>query len=165
MDNHAIDALKDRQKLLVVEDDPGLLRQLKWHFENYEVIAASTREQALVQLRRHEPMVVLQDLGLPPDDEGVEEGLACLRDILRLAPHTKVILSSDPVGLAMELQGRGERVGILPAGPVEDHARRLYADLRSLDEKGYTVIIAEPAEERGMGTAINDRLRRASASF
>jgi two-component system NtrC family response regulator len=83
---------EDRQKLLVIEDDPGLLRQLKWHFEGYEVITASTREQALVQLRRHEPLVVLQDLGLPPDDEGVEEGLACLRDILRLAPHTKVIV-------------------------------------------------------------------------
>ena len=91
MDNKAQND-KAKQKLLVVEDDPGLLRQLKWHFEGYEVLTASTREQALVQLRRHEPLVVLQDLGLPPDDEGVEEGLACLRDILRLAPHTKVIV-------------------------------------------------------------------------
>ena len=91
MDTKSVD-MKNKPKLLVVEDDPGLLRQLKWHFEGYEVLTASTREQALVQLRRHEPMVVLQDLGLPPDAEGVEEGLACLRDILRLAPHTKVIV-------------------------------------------------------------------------
>jgi two-component system NtrC family response regulator len=37
-------------------------------------------------------MVVLQDLGLPPSPEGVDEGLATLQEILRLAPHTKVIV-------------------------------------------------------------------------
>lgn len=81
------------------------------------------------------------------------------------APHTRVILSTDPRGLAMELRNNGERVAILPAGPVEDHARRLYSDLRELDTQGYTVIIAEPAIEAGLGAAINDRLRRAAASF
>jgi two-component system NtrC family response regulator len=35
---------------------------------------------------------VLQDLGLPPDDGGVVEGFATLREILSLAPFTKIIV-------------------------------------------------------------------------
>lgn len=80
------------RNLLIVEDDPGLLNQLKWCFEGYDVSTAENREQAIAELRRHEPAVVLQDLGLPPKPEGVEEGLATLAETLRLAPHTKVIV-------------------------------------------------------------------------
>lgn len=80
------------RKLLIVEDDPGLMSQLRWCFEDYEVLSAEDRESAINELRRHEPMVVLQDLGLPPNPEGVDEGLSTLREILRLAPHTKVIV-------------------------------------------------------------------------
>lgn len=85
--------MTDQQKrLLVVEDDPGLQSQLRWCFEDYEVLIAEDRESALAQLRRHEPPVVLQDLGLPPDAEGISEGLATLRETLMLAPATKVIV-------------------------------------------------------------------------
>lgn len=80
------------RKLLVVEDDPGLQSQLKWCFEGYEVLIAEDRESALAELRRSEPAVVLQDLGLPPDPEGVSEGMATLQQILSLAPSTKVIV-------------------------------------------------------------------------
>ncbi|MCP1677164.1 two-component system NtrC family response regulator [Natronocella acetinitrilica] len=80
------------EKLLIVEDDPGLQKQLKWCFENYEVITAEDRESALAQVRRHEPMVVLQDLGLPPDPDGIDEGMATLSEILSAAPGTKVIV-------------------------------------------------------------------------
>jgi two-component system NtrC family response regulator len=80
------------KRLLVVEDDPGLQRQLRWCFEDYEVLVAEDRGTALAQLRRHEPPVVLQDLGLPPDPEGVSEGLATLEEIIALAPATKVIV-------------------------------------------------------------------------
>ncbi|MFQ5938401.1 MAG: AAA family ATPase, partial [Acidiferrobacterales bacterium] len=65
-------------KLLVVEDDPGLQSQLRWCFEQYEVITAEDRAGAVAELRKHEPPVVLQDLGLPPDPAGVTEGLAAL---------------------------------------------------------------------------------------
>jgi two-component system NtrC family response regulator len=82
----------DSRKLLIVEDDPGLLSQLKWCFEGYDVATAGERNSAITELRRHEPMVVLQDLGLPPSPEGVDEGLATLQEILKLAPHTKVIV-------------------------------------------------------------------------
>ena len=80
------------RKLLIVEDDPGLLSQLKWCFEGYDVVTAEDRNTAIAELRRHEPMVVLQDLGLPPNPEGVDEGLATLQELLTLSPHTKVIV-------------------------------------------------------------------------
>ena len=80
------------KSLLIVEDDPGLLNQLTWCFEDYAVLTAGDRSSALAELRRHEPAVVLQDLGLPPDDTGVEEGFATLEEILALAPETKVIV-------------------------------------------------------------------------
>jgi len=80
------------KRLLIVEDDPGLQSQLRWCFEDYEAVVAEDRETALAQLRRYEPPVVLQDLGLPPDPEGVGEGLATLEEIMTLAPETKVIV-------------------------------------------------------------------------
>jgi two-component system NtrC family response regulator len=78
--------------LLVVEDDSGLQKQLKWCFDDYEVLIAGDRETALSELRRAEPPVVLQDLGLPPDPDGISEGLRTLDEVLALAPHTKVIV-------------------------------------------------------------------------
>lgn len=81
-----------QKKLLVVEDDPGLQKQLRWNFENCEVITAADRESALAQIRRHTPAVVTMDLGLPPDADGATEGLATLQQILQLAPDTKVIV-------------------------------------------------------------------------
>jgi len=80
------------RKLLIVEDDPGLLSQLKWCFEDYDVVTAEDRNGAITELRRHEPMVVLQDLGLPPNPQGVDEGLATLQELLKLSPHIKVIV-------------------------------------------------------------------------
>ncbi len=85
--------MEDKPKtLLIVEDDKGLQNQLKWHFDDYEVIIAGDRKAAIDAVRKFEPPVVLQDLGLPPDDEGVEEGLATLTETLELAPHTKIIV-------------------------------------------------------------------------
>jgi two-component system, NtrC family, response regulator len=83
---------EEKPRLLIVEDDPGMQRQLKWCFDEYEVLMAASREEALTMARRFEPSVVLQDLGLPPDAEGVTEGMQTLREILSLAPQTKVIV-------------------------------------------------------------------------
>jgi two-component system NtrC family response regulator len=83
---------EDKPTLLIVEDDPGLQRQLKWCFDEYEVIAVADRPAAIAAVRRHEPAVVLQDLGLPPDPEGVSEGMQTLLETLKIAPSTKVIV-------------------------------------------------------------------------
>lgn len=80
------------KKLLVVEDDAGLQSQLRWCFDGYEVAISGNREDAIAQLRRLQPGVVLLDLGLPPDPGGVTEGLATLQQIITLAPETRVIV-------------------------------------------------------------------------
>jgi two-component system NtrC family response regulator len=86
--------VSEKPKLLVVEDDAGLQRQLKWSYEDQEVILAGDREAALDALRTHQPAVVTLDLGLPPDPDGVTEGFATLEAILATRPNTKVIVAS-----------------------------------------------------------------------
>jgi two-component system NtrC family response regulator len=80
--------------LLVVEDDEGLQRQLKWAYDGYRVICAGDRASAIEALRAHEPAVVTLDLGLPPDPDGTGEGFATLAEILHLKPGTKVIVAT-----------------------------------------------------------------------
>jgi len=75
-----------RPVLLVVEDDPGLQRQLRWAYEDYEVVIAGDRESARAALRTHRPAVVTLDLGLPPDADGASEGFALLEEIMGVPP-------------------------------------------------------------------------------
>ncbi len=82
------------RKLLVVEDDVGLQRQLKWSYDDYEVLVAGDREAALDAVAAHAPAVVTLDLGLPPDPDGTSEGFATLDAILKLKPATKIIVAS-----------------------------------------------------------------------
>jgi two-component system NtrC family response regulator len=84
----------DLPVLLVVEDDEGLQRQLKWAYEGYRVVSAVDRPAAIEALRAHEPPVVTLDLGLPPDADGTTEGFATLEEILKLKPDTKVIVAT-----------------------------------------------------------------------
>ncbi len=81
----------DRRVLLMVEDDPGLQRQMRWSFDHFNVVFATDRESAIAQLRRHEPDVVTLDLGLPPSTDTPTEGFKALEEILALAPSTKII--------------------------------------------------------------------------
>ncbi|MCH8532329.1 MAG: PEP-CTERM-box response regulator transcription factor [Saccharospirillum sp.] len=98
---------KNERVILIVEDDEGLQSQLKWHFDDFDttIVTAGDRESALAAVRQYEPNVVIQDLGLPPDPEGVSEGFRCLSDILTLAGFVKVII----------LTGKGERENALKA--------------------------------------------------
>jgi two-component system, NtrC family, response regulator len=94
-------------RLLVVEDDPGLQRQLKWALDGFEVDCAATREEAIAALKRREPAIVLQDLGLPPDPNGVEEGFATIAEIQRLAPRAKIIVVTGREGREHALRAIG----------------------------------------------------------
>ena len=78
--------------LLIVEDDPALQKQMRWAFDAFETVVADDRESAITQLRRHEPAVVTMDLGLPPAPDDVSEGFRLLREMLTLAPDTKIIV-------------------------------------------------------------------------
>jgi two-component system, NtrC family, response regulator len=134
--------------LLVVEDDEGLQRQLKWAYEGYEVVCASNREQAIEALRAREPAVVTLDLGLPPDPDGTDEGFAALEEILRLKPDTKVIVAS----------GHGARESALKA--IAMGAYDFYKKPVDIDELGLIVARAFHLHEI---EAENRRLESASA--
>jgi len=97
------------------------------------------------------------------------------------APAARVLLVHPDVQAerVAVLRGRGLHVGIIAfttGGPVpgassvdlgkseEEAARELYRALRELDAEGCDAILAWPPEERGLGLAIADRLRRAAAT-
>ena len=113
--------------LLIVEDDEGLQRQLKWAYEGYEVVLAGDRSSAIEALRLHEPAVVTLDLGLPPDPDGTTEGFETLTQILRLKPDTKVIVAS----------GHGARESMLKA--IGLGAYDFYRKPVDIDELGLIV--------------------------
>ncbi len=68
------------------------------------------------------------------------------------------------VGCDRKLAFGGAEVHLveLPPDP-EVYARRLFAIFRELDQKGVEVIIVEGVEEKGLGIAVMDRLRRAAS--
>jgi len=134
--------------LLVVEDDEGLQRQLKWAYEGYEVVCAGNREQAIEALRAREPAVVTLDLGLPPDPDGTDEGFAALEEILRLKRDTKVIVAS----------GHGARESALKA--IAMGAYDFYKKPVDIDELGLIVARAFHLHEI---EAENQRLESGSA--
>jgi two-component system NtrC family response regulator len=125
----------DLPVLLIVEDDEGLQRQLKWAYDGYRVVAAHDRLEAIEALRLHEPAVVTLDLGLPPDPDGVEEGFATLQEILRLKPDTKVIVAS----------GHGARESALKA--ISLGAYDFYKKPVDIDELGLIVARAFHLQE------------------
>jgi two-component system, NtrC family, response regulator len=114
-----------KPKLLIVEDDPGLQKQLKWCFDDYEVLAAGTRTEAISALRRHEPAVVLQDLGLPPDPEGVSEGFLTLVETLKASPHTKVIVVTGQLDRENAVKAVGMGAYDFYQKPVDNDVLRL----------------------------------------
>ena len=83
-----------KPNLLVIEDDEGLQAQLKWAYDDFNVIIAGDRDSAIAALRAETPAVVTLDLGLPPDPDGTSEGFAVLDAIMALKPDTKVIVAS-----------------------------------------------------------------------
>ena len=81
------------EKLIVIEDNEDIVAQLKWGLlKDYRILTANDRKTAMSLIRKEKPGVLTLDLGLPPDPDGTEEGFACLQDILKEAPHAKVLV-------------------------------------------------------------------------
>lgn len=113
--------------LLIIEDDPGLQAQLKWAYDDFEVVIAGDRDSAIAALRAEAPPVVTLDLGLPPDPDGTSEGFAVLDAIMQLKPDTKVIVAS----------GHGARESALMA--IERGAYDFYQKPLDIDALGLIV--------------------------
>jgi L-threonylcarbamoyladenylate synthase len=98
------------------------------------------------------------------------------------APEARVeVVAADAVAdRAAVLLGQGRRVGLLaprripgipdgldalpPAGGPQAYAKCLYQRLREADRRGLDVLLAVPPPATGLGAAVIDRLRRASAA-
>ena len=146
-----------KPKLLVVEDDEGLQAQLRWAYEDYDVVIAGNRADAIAALRTHTPAVVTLDLGLPPDPDGTSEGFAVLEEILALKPDTKIIVASghDARESALHAIDRGaydfyrkpvdiDQLGLIVARAFELHA---------IEDENRR-LAAQTSEDRVLGTII-----------
>ena len=81
--------VKRKARLLVVDDDPGLLRLLtiRLRAENYEVDAVESAAAALAALGRVRPDLVITDLRMDQMD-----GIGLLKEIQSRAPGLRVII-------------------------------------------------------------------------
>ena len=88
------------------------------------------------------------------------------------APRARVRLEAvraEPDEAALDFAGAlaGEaalaRLDLSPSGDLVEAASNLFAHLRVLDASGARTIAAAPIPHRGLGIAINDRLRRAAS--
>ena len=83
----------DKATVLIVDDDGLLRRQLCWALNTeHRVLEADSRAAALAQLEREEVHVVLCDLHLPPDLDGINEGLAIIEAARGARPSIPVVV-------------------------------------------------------------------------
>jgi two-component system NtrC family response regulator len=81
------------EKLLIVDDSEEIRTQLKWGLgKEYNITLAKNGAEALTLFQKNKPRVVTLDLGLPPHENGTEEGFRCLQDMLRDNPTSKTIV-------------------------------------------------------------------------
>src|SRR5438105_6938909 len=80
-------------KILIVDDEPSILSQLKWGLsDDYHVLTALDADEARRLLRDERPNVVTLDVALGTRDADREAGLGLLEEIVDHYPHVKVIM-------------------------------------------------------------------------
>jgi CheY-like chemotaxis protein len=138
-----------RQTILVVEDEPALLRALRINLRarGYEPVTVQAGRPALEQATQRKPDVVILDLGLPDID-----GMDLIRE-LRLVTSAPVIVLSGRTG-------PGDKIGALDAG-ADDYVTKpfsmeeLLARLRAaLRRDGPVAPERPPDAHRGVGTGL-----------
>ena len=88
-------ATMQRRKLLILENDRALQRELEAVFSDLDVTVCEASEQTLAIVRRTEPDVVLFDLGTAHKPAVAAQSLELLRQILNISPDTKIIAMTE----------------------------------------------------------------------
>ncbi len=82
-----------KQKLLIIEDETSVAKQLKWSLgDAYDISMAADGKKARQLLVSGAFPVATLDLGLPPAADTPDEGFKILEEMESLAPHTRVIV-------------------------------------------------------------------------
>lgn len=82
-----------RSKILLVDDEELILRQMRFAFEAaYDVFTTSSEGEALATFERERPAVVTVDLSLKPTNPSDLGGLRLVEQFLTLEPNTRVIV-------------------------------------------------------------------------
>ena len=82
-----------KEKLLIIEDEPSVAKQLKWSLgQTYDITIAADPKEARQYLASGRFSVATLDLGLPPSPDTPREGLRLLEELNTLSPHTKTIV-------------------------------------------------------------------------
>ena len=117
-----------RLRVLLVEDDLGLQKQMRWALSPYVVDLAGSRTEAVEKVFGFSYRVVVLDLGLPPDENGATEGLKTLEEILSAAPTTKVIVASGNVERANAVLAVAKGAFDFVAKPIDSDVLKLVID-------------------------------------
>ena len=100
---------QETPSLLIVEDDEALASYLAGSMiaEGYRVVCARTRTEALTI--QPQPLLALVDLGLPPAENRISEGMFLIDALLANEPHSKIIVitGQDEESAAFEAVRRG----------------------------------------------------------
>ena len=128
-DTPALPAAQAEYRLLLVEDDVGLQKQMRWALSPHSVDVAGSRAEATAKISASKPYhVVVLDLGLPPDENSASEGLKALDEILNLAPQTKVIVASGNVERANAVRAVAQGAFDFVAKPVDSDILKIIID-------------------------------------
>jgi len=100
-------AVHERRKLLLVQSNQSLHCELAPIFADLDVICVDLGEQALALVRRAEPDVLLFDLGSAREPAHAPRELELLRQIVTLAPSTKIIAITEPEARELAVQAVG----------------------------------------------------------
>ncbi|MFI4938714.1 MAG: sigma 54-interacting transcriptional regulator, partial [Candidatus Berkiellales bacterium] len=138
--------------LLVIENDPTFQSHLIQAFECYEVIVANDRAEAIAKLRRFVPGVVTLNLNLSPNRDP-EEGFNTLKEIISLAPETKVIVITEQTDRKIAMR-------TIHLGAYDFYTKPIDAQiLKLIIERAFYLHQLEKESKQGSGASLNHTIK------
>ena len=94
-----------KPRILIVDDDEAITRQLLWILtDDYDVVTANDMQTAVRHATIYEPAVSIVDLHLPPAVNSPEIGLRVMEYIKAHLPKSKVLVMTGIDGMREQKQ-------------------------------------------------------------